>query len=174
MKIKFLSFFYFVVLLLTFTFTGCKEKSSRQIESKPLMELSAKDTSDVIKLCSDYLDLLKQQQYEDAIDMLYCIDTLQNINKLSGEQLQNVQRMYRVFPVLEYHLENLEFTTEFDTRVRYSIEFFEKAADDKRPNTTAVYFRPIRKDKQWYLTMYDTATDNRPQNNGRNKNNYMK
>lgn len=132
---------------------------------KPLLILTAKDSSEVRELCTKYMDLLKSNHYDEALDMLYCVDTLRNITKIPDSQKQILRRMLTVFPVMDYRLEEMKFVSEFDTKVKYSIEFFEKSPDDNRPNTTALFLRPIRKDSQWYLTVYDTITDNSKKNN---------
>ena len=150
-------------LLLSVFLCGCKKDQPKSIE-KPLI-LTTKDSTEIKNLCTQYMDLLKEKKYDEAFDMLYCVDTLQNLQKIPETQRQTMRSMFNVFPVLNYHLYEMKFVSEFDTKVRYNIEFFEKAPDDNRPNTTAIYLRPIRKDDKWYLTVYDTVTDNSAKSN---------
>ena len=150
-------------LLLSVFLCGCKKDQPKSIE-KPLI-LTTKDSTEIKNLCTQYMDLLKEKKYDEAFDMLYCVDTLQNLQKIPETQRQTMRSMFNVFPVLNYHLYEMKFVSEFDTKVRYNIEFFEKAPDDNRPNTTAIYLRPIRQDDKWYLTVYDTVTDNSAKSN---------
>lgn len=155
---------FLISSFLLVSLSSCKKDQPKMTE-KPLLILTAKDSTEIKNLCTQYMDLLKEKKYDEAFDMLYCVDTLQNLQKIPETQKQTMRSMFNVFPVLNYHLYEMKFVSEFDTKVRYNIEFFEKAPDDNRPNTTAIYLRPIRKDDKWYLTVYDTVTDNSAKSN---------
>ena len=62
--------------------------------------------------------------------------------------------------MLNYKIESIIFNTETDSQVKYTVEFFEKKPGDPRPNTTSFFIKPMRVKGQWYLTMYDSNTNN--------------
>ena len=45
------------------------------------------------------------------------------------------------------------------------ITLFEKEENDPRPNKISFYFRPVRFEGQWYLTVKDNITDINNENN---------
>lgn len=149
------------LLLIFSACTGNKNKNVEEPE-KEVMITTAEDTITVKSQCDKYMELLKNQKIDEALDMLYFIDSLQYIVPLPKEQRQNVIRLLNVFPVITYHFDGMIFHSDMDNRVKYTIEFFQKEPDNDMPNTTAMFLKPIRKDGKWYLTIYDTASDHGP------------
>ena len=60
---------------------------------------------------------------------------------------------------LNYTIDEVRFHKETDCQVRYSVELFEKAADDPVSNKVSFFIKPVRRDGQWYLTLADTESD---------------
>lgn len=148
-------------LLLFTACTGNKNKTEEATEES-VMITTAKDTASVQSQCDQYMELLKNQKIDEALDMLYYIDSLQYIIPLPEAQRNNVKRLLNIFPVISYKFDGVIFNSDMDNQVRYTIEFFKKEPGDDRPNTTAIYLKPIRKDDKWYITVYDTGSDHGP------------
>lgn len=150
------------VVLLT---AGCKEPKKPTVEDLILqtdMELSKQDTVEVQQMADAYMELLKNKQYDEALKMVYYVDTLQDIIPIPEENKKTMKMMLKRFPVLSYHCDGIVFHKEMDSQIKYTIEFFKKEPGDDRPNTTAMYLKPMRKDGKWYLTIYDTASHHAP------------
>ena len=75
-----------------------------------------------------------------------------DLARRQARTLMNVQGV-------RYTVERVVFDQEKDNIVKINIVLFEKKADDPRPNTTALYLKPIRRDGKWYLTTVDNMTD---------------
>jgi len=155
-----------VVFALCSLFVVCscnnnRTKSVKELEDefiKPDMVISKTDSEAVRKLGDQYMEFLKNKKFEEAIGMLYYLKGNDSLFVLP-ENLANQQRLlYKRFPVLNYKFDNLIFNREADNQMTYSIEFFEKAEDDPRPNTTRIFLRPIRLENNWYLTVADTGS----------------
>lgn len=165
-KMKHLKFSYMLLAVLALMFVvACTEKKKEPVPMgvQAEMELSAEDTTAVQELADSYMELLKNKQYDEAMQMLYYVDSLQDIIPIPEVQKQNTLRMLQTFPVLDYHCDGIIFHKEMDSQIKYTIEFFEKDPEHPEiPNTTAMYLKPMRKDGKWYLTVYDTASHNGP------------
>ena len=143
---------------------SCKGGKNKEAEDSEVsvMITTAVDTSTVKSSCDQYMELLKNQKIDEALNMLYFVDTLQYIVPLPEEQKNNVRHLLNVFPVISYKFDSMIFHSDMDNQVKYTIEFFKKEPGDDRPNTTAMYFNPVRKDGKWYITVYDTPSHHGP------------
>ena len=142
--------------------TSCSERRSSPKDTFSHMELNSKDTSTVRSQCDAFMQLLKDKKYDEALSNLYYIDSLKHLIPLPEDLQKNFINVLNTFPVLEYHFNSIIFNEEMDNQVKYTIEFFEKEEGDDRPNTTSMFFRPVRVNGDWYLTVYDTASNRAP------------
>ena len=149
-------------LSLTFAFflAGCKNspKQKEVTGLQPTMELDKRDTASVVEISDKFMTLLQNKEYDQAIDMLWFLKNGHKLVKLP-EDIAKQQRVgLEMLPVLRYKLTSVIFYSEDDSQVRYDFEFFEREEGDTRPNTTSIFLKPVRRDGQWYLTLYDTQT----------------
>ena len=156
--------FHYPLILLSVLIVAisCSERRKAPTDTPAKMELSSKDTSAVRSQCDAFMQLLKDKNYDEALSNLYYIDSLKQLIPLPKDLQNNFMNVLNTFPVLEYHFSGMIFKDEMDNQVKYTIEFFEKAVGDDRPNTTSMYFRPVRVKGDWYLTVYDTASNRAP------------
>lgn len=149
----------FLSLLMLSFIVGCshKEKAPKDAEIKEMV-LSANDTTSVCELSDQFMTLLQNKKYDEAVDMLYFLKGGYDLVKLSDEDQATQKNALMLLPVLRYKLTSITFVSEEDSQVRYDFEFFEKEEGDDRPNTTALFLKPVRRDGRWYLTLYDTQT----------------
>lgn len=124
--------------------------SKKQQENKGLF--SKEDTTEVIRLATEYLEHLKNKDFDNAIKMLHLVKG-DSIYSLSTEEQENLMQQYMSFPVLSYNIENLYLTGVRSTEIVYRIEFFEKQEKDKRPNTLKFRLNPQRINNVWYLSV---------------------
>lgn len=125
------------------------------------MSRTSKDSTTIRNLTIQYLDLLKDGQYDEALKMLYAYNeedcTVQPIDKGHCKMLMS---SYESFPVLDFKIDTLLMYSETDTEVRYSYQFFEKPADSPLPNTISGSVCPLRVNGEWYLTIPITKSEN--------------
>ena len=154
-----------LMMLLSLSLSSCKDKKKSTYEEileemKPQMELSRQDTAEVEYLTRTYMDYLQKKDYDAALAMLSYVDRDSNITTMPKGMVEQQRMIYKVFPVLKYHIENVIFHSEDDSQVKVIVEFFELKPGDTRKNTTTFFFKPVRRDGKWYLTIYDSLYRN--------------
>lgn len=148
--------------------SSCKQDQKRKANEEVLkevladgtqMELGSNDTTVVFELTEKYLECLRDKDLDGAIAMLHYLKDGNEIVSLP-EAVEKRQRMVLgAFLGLNYTIDELRFHKETDCQVRYSVELFEKAADDPVSNKVSFFIKPVRRDGQWYLTLADTESD---------------
>lgn len=151
-----------LALVLAVCLAGCsgKEKKTEDHSRRPMMTLEQRDTAQVFELTKSFLESLKANDIDKAVSMLYFLDADRQVVPLPDSLVELQKVVFRTFPVLNYKIESIIFNTETDSQVKYTVEFFEKKPGDPRPNTTSFFIKPMRVKGQWYLTMYDSNTNN--------------
>lgn len=124
----------------------------------PTMTLDSQDTIIVDQLSTEFIEHLKNQEYSDAIAMLYYLDPDSSIVPLPRNMAIRQEQIFRTFPVLDYRFESIRFRTETDCQVKFNFTFSRNA--EGKDYTTSLYLQPIRRDGQWYLTVRDSASPN--------------
>lgn len=158
---------YALMLFLALSVFSCgenKKKSSYHWEKRNPridynMQLSKADTTHVLEIAKEYLDLLKENRIEEAFSKLYEIDEKNSIKPLSAERRRQLEQTLTAFPVLSYKITEVLFFSETDTEVRYTSTFFEKSEDDGRPNTIQCVLNPKRISNTWYLTLSENTRE---------------
>ena len=82
-----------------------------------------------------------------------------SVVKLPDMLVERQRNVLRQFPVISYTCENIQFYSETDNQIKYKVQFFAKEPGVPRPNTTAMYLKPVRRFGAWVLTVADTETD---------------
>ena len=116
------------------------------------MARSNTDTMAILHLVNDYLSKLQENKIDSALDMLYEADG-DTVVPLSAQGRAEIIETLKTFPVLKYHIKNLNMFSEQDTEVRYTIEYFEKTEDNPMQNTLQCVINPRRVGYYWYLTV---------------------
>lgn len=153
-----------LLALVCFMMSGCHEKSkgngavadSTFVDRAHArdMDRSAADTATILRICTDYLDLLKEGKLDEAVNILYSYDDSTHVvSPITPEQREKVLTMHKMFPVVNYSLESMRLYAEDDTELVFMVEFFEKPEGDPQPNTVREALSPVRVDGQWYLTI---------------------
>lgn len=151
------------ILLLTMSFSSCKKdknKEDMEYTLQPKMYLQKHDTTEVMNLTTHFLDKLKNNKIDEAVSMLYYLDKKHRVIKLPDTLALRQKQVFKMFPVLSYKITGITFDKETDSQVKYTIEFFKKQHGDNRPNTISFFIKPMRVNNVWYLTMYDSNTNN--------------
>lgn len=152
---KKLAYIMFIVLVAVFT-SSCKEKKTRMQQVQEFRNsISSIDTTQMLKLCNDCMDLLKAQKVDDALSMLYEYnDSTKEVQPLTDKTRKQYERRFKVFPVLEYTMDYYSFQLEDVNDVKYRITFaLEENPEQNGKAVTGLMFNPVKLDGVWYLTV---------------------
>jgi hypothetical protein len=70
---------------------------------------------------------------------------------------------------VKYDVDYMMFHSDRNNEVKMNITLFEKEENDPKPNKISLYFRPVRFEGKWYLTVKDNITDRENENNFQNE-----
>lgn len=156
----------FLFIITVITVIAVSSCNSRKDNSKAAQvqefrnHLTYNDTLEMLQLCDNAMELLKQQKYDEVIASLYLYDdSKKTISVLSDKVAKSYLRMFEMFPVLEYERVYYSFLLEGCNDVKYSVTFRRSDSDDGNNSPkTAFMFNPVRVDNEWKLCV-KTARD---------------
>ena len=148
-----------VACLLAFLSCSGDKQTGKQEElpAKPKFMVTAKDTSDVLMMTSEFLSHLKAERYDSAVAMLYVFDA-DTLKPLSAEKKTTQKSIFRRFHGIRYQLTSLQFNSEFNNEVDYVITLFDNKPGEHHANTVRGALNPVRIGGKWYLTAMDSKT----------------
>lgn len=116
-------------------------------------ELTAEDTTTMLKLCDDAMEQLKAKDYDKVLASMYeYTDSTQEVKPLSKETAARYLRMFRMFPVLDYVRKYYSFQLEGCNDVKYEVTFATaEQAGTSKPAKTGYMFNPVKVDGTWKL-----------------------
>lgn len=125
----------------------------------PTMTLDSQDTIIVDQLSTEYIEHLKNKEFDAALAMLYYLDPDSAVVPLPRNLAIRQMQIFHMFPVLDYKFESIRFRTESDCQVKFIITFDEPAEGETvNKYTTSMYLQPVRREGQWYLTVRDSSS----------------
>lgn len=149
-------------LLTGMVLTGCKENKKAPADTKPVETsmFTKEDTTRIHELIEQFTMRLQNRDIQGAVDMLVFLDG----DSIRPQSPANVQRQAVTLNFIAgkpgYELERIILNNTTNNEAKINVVLFEKKDEnDKRPNTTAFYVRPVCIDGQWYLTPRDNITE---------------
>lgn len=155
--------------------TSCKNKPEAEEALHEVTEaeyvFTKEDTLKVMDMVKQFTARLQEKDLKGAVGMLKFLDgdTIKDLSTM----FQNRQGM-ALIPIAgraAYTIDRVVFRSDINNEVKVDITLFEKEEGDKRPNKTSFYFRPIRDNGEWYLTVRDNITDTHSELNNVNESN---
>lgn len=141
--------------------TSCSTNNKKAVADEQNVEfretITAADTTQMLKLADDCMELLKNRKFDEAIGMLHEYDdSTKMVQNLSSENEQHLRRRFEVFPVLKYERHYFSFMEQGLNDVRYKVWFAEEEnpAQNGEP-VTFMMFNPVKVDGTWYLCVKD-------------------
>ena len=127
--------YLFVLSALTFSFIACgnKDKSNENENTltdqildsdsryDKLMLRTKEDSTKIIELATQYLDLLQQNRIDEALSMLYEVDDSAKVSPLSDSFKTNLKKQLKSFPVLSYQIDYFKIFEALNTELRYTM-----------------------------------------------------
>lgn len=144
--------FPLLLLFALFTTFSCKNNKKSEDEMKKEFQatLTQEDTTAMLQLCDDCMELLKAGKIDDALASLNEYDdSLKSVSPLSEATTNRYKRIFSMFPVCSYVRAYYSFQLEGLNDVKYQVCF---SKTDSTMNT-AYMFNPIKLDGKWYLTV---------------------
>lgn len=143
-------------------FSCSKKKKSREERVEEFRSmLTANDTTQMLKICDNAMELLKGNKVEEVIASLYEYnDSTEELKPLSDATKKRVAYRFKKFPVLDYTRQYYSFMLEGCNDVKYEVTFAtaEQAGTSEAPKTMYM-FNPIRIDGEWKLCVKSAADE---------------
>lgn len=150
----------FVLAIVIIAVSSCtnKQKSQQDQVQEFRSQLTYNDTTAMLQLCDNAMELLKQQKYDEVLASIYVYDdSMKSVIPLSESTANSYRRMFTMFPVLEYEREYYSFLLEGCNDVKYSVTF-NISQETGEKLKTAYMFNPVKINGDWKLCV-KTAKD---------------
>lgn len=138
---------------------SCKDKptSSVNTQSEFQLGLTNEDSTTIVNLGDQCMNLLKEGQIEQALDML-CLydDSLKEISPLTDDVRASYQRKFTILPVKEFEMSYFSFSEEGLNDLKYNVSF---GADVVGAPRTSYMFNPVKVGGKWYLSVKTSMQD---------------
>ena len=151
--------YFSLMALILLCVSSCKKKTPLQKMEEFTSSLTSADTTQMLKLSNDCMELLKAKKIDNALSMLYEYnDSTKEVTPLTPQARKRYERMFRIFPVVDYELVYYSFQLEGINDVKYKIIFAqEENVAENGEAATALMFNPVKVDGTWYLTVKNTS-----------------
>lgn len=148
--------YLFLAIAIVMMVSSCSNKKSQtreeQIEEFRSM-LTAADTTQMLQLCDNAMELLKGKKIDEVIASLHEYnDSTEEITPLSEFMKNRLQRQFKMFPVLGYKRQYYSFMLQGCNDVKYEVIFATaEQAGTEEPPTTMYMFNPVKVNDEWKL-----------------------
>ena len=140
--------------------SGNKEQQEQPEEQK--MVFTKQDTVRILEMVDQFTMRLREGDTKGALEMIKFLnnDHVEDLNAMTVKRQANA--LMHVAGKAAYEIDRIVLRDLYDNEAKIDITLFEKTDEnDKRPNKTSFYLRPVRIDGTWYLTTKDNITDTR-------------
>ena len=159
-------FYLCLIVAFGFSVSSCSNKAPKNEETEEQdpyysssMSRTAADTTAIEPLAPQYLDLLKENKIDSAVNMLHEVDSVE-LKPLNEERKNTLISNLKRFPVLNYTIEELKLFTDDNSELRYEYEFMPKPEGaENLPNTMKGLIGFFRLDGTWYMTIPEDKVD---------------
>lgn len=160
MKSKYLVLIVAIVALMMAACQGKKEGPAKSNDPfQPQMTVSPYDTATVKQLTNEFLELVKNEQIDEAISRLYVLDG-DEVKPLPDAQKPECRFWLSMYKVYDYRITNFTFYKETDSEVNYEL-IIEDPVMKENPARMNGLIRPVRRDGAWFITLANSKTDKR-------------
>ena len=156
-----------MLLVASFCVFSCSQKQEpaqqtsqefTDVRNSPDMQRTLTDTISVLSHVRAYLDMLQRNEVDSALSFVYVEDG-DSVAPLMGAAREAFRQQVTSFPVLSYEINKLQMFNSHDTRVHYTIEYFEKPKDSPLQNTLQCVIGLRRVGYMWYLIVPTETRD---------------
>ena len=144
---------------------SCKNqpKSEEETRSEKIeqfrAQLESDDTTTVLRLCDNAMNMLMNKQYDEVISSLYeYTDSTKEVKPLSSETAAKYLRKFKMYPVMRYERKYYSFQLEGCNDVKYDVIFASgESAGTSTPAIIGYMFNPVKIDGEWRLCVKTPA-----------------
>lgn len=157
---KRIAFFLAVsAVLLIAVSCGNKKQQPVQGPEKPQYTFTKEDTAEILSQVNAFIDRLDNKDLRGAVEMLSFLDRGDTIKPLNSIAQRRQAMTLAAVRGVKYKIDRLTLRSYTNNEVKMDVVLFEKPEGDPKPNTTSFYFRPVKFDGKWYLTVWDNITN---------------
>ena len=150
---------------------SCKNQSKSADESrleqveKFRAQLVHDDTTTVLRMCDEAMNMLTNKQYDELMALLYeYTDSTKEVKPITPQTAEKYLRKFKMFPVMRYERKYFSFQLEGCNDVKYDVIFASgEAAGTSTPAIIGYMFNPVKVDGEWRLCV-KTPTDGHDDN----------
>lgn len=165
LNMKRFTYFSLILFVAAFAVVSCKnqpksaENRLEQVE-KFRAQLVHDDTTTVLRLCDNAMDMLMNKQYDEVISSLYeYTDSTQEVKPITPETAAKYLRKFKMFPVMRYERKYYSFQLEGCNDVKYDVIFASgESTGTSSPAIIGYMFNPVKVDGEWHLCV-KTSSD---------------
>lgn len=152
-----------VALLCLGTACSNKKKTREERIEEFRSMLTANDTTQMLQICDNAMELLKGKKIDEVIASLYEYnDSTEELKPLSDEVKKRLQKRFKMFPVQEYERQYYSFMLEGCNDVKYEVVFRTAEQTGGEAAKTMFMFNPIKVDGDWKLCVKSANDEHDP------------
>ena len=162
-------------LLLSLASCGKKNKNGSNIDSvtvdvvdpnaKPVYTFTKDDTTEVLNLVRQFISNMEKKDIRAAVEMLNYLESGDSIVPLTPTVQRQQTIALKTISGVKYEIKRMSLRSYTNNEVKVDITLFEKPEGDKRPNMTSFFFRPVKFEGKWYLTVWDKMSNSNQDRN---------
>ena len=165
LDMKRITYYSFILFAAALAVVSCKNqpKSEEETRSEKIeqfrAQLESDDTTTVLRLCDNAMNMLMNKQYDEVISSLYeYTDSTKEVKPLSSETAAKYLRKFKMYPVMRYERKYFSFQLEGCNDVKYDVIFASgESAGTSTPAIIGYMFNPVKVDGEWRLCVKTPA-----------------
>lgn len=157
--------FAFVLTTILLGLSSCQSTDKKKVVSEMAQQhandfvsgLVKEDTAAVKDLVDKFMNFVQNNQYGQAVAMLYKLDLEDAWNEplqLSSEEMESTVKMLKQIPVLSYRISNIKFESALKNEVKCAI-VMRKGDETASEAVNNWYFKPVNYLGGWRLCLMD-------------------
>ncbi len=128
---------------------SCGKKQEAEVKKDFTETVSAQDTTAVMNMTGNCMELFKSGKFDDALNMIYTINDDNILVSLPDSLRRRMKQRLTLFPVVDYSLESFYFAKSDSNEVKYSFRF----VPDNPDMTMKMVYNPVKLGDEWYIVM---------------------
>lgn len=154
-KLRITSVLSFCMLcMMIFLGTSCNKTSKKDVQFDTISVVTHADTVRVLEQTGRFMELLKAQQVDSALNMLSEVDLKDSAYEIKPETRERLKALFTRCPVKDYEISTSEFKSTYDANVTYTYKFMDNPTTDPNyPCTMDISMNVVFKEKQFRLVL---------------------
>lgn len=147
-----------MLMMMVFLGTSCNKTSKKDVTFDTISVITHADTVRVLEQTGRFMELLKTQQLDSALNMLSEVDLKDSAYEIKPESRERLKALFTRCPVLNYEITNSLFKSTYDANVTYKYQFMKNPTDDPNyPCTMEISMNVVFKEKKFRLVLENSS-----------------